>query len=436
MIVRLPFVKFIAAILALTLVAICGGCAVGSSYGERTKAASTIPDSETDPEIRSALELIERIPDSPSGYVQLAITHIQRARKSGDFSLNAKAESAINKALEIAPKDEPARKLKGSLLLTYHRFTEALDYATQLNRDVPNDALVYGILADANLELGNYAEAISAAQTMVDLKPNSSSYARVAHIRSLHGDHDGSIEMYKVAARTTDPKDKEAQSWCLVQLGDEYFKYGSFVEAEKIYDEALSILPDYYLGVAAKGKVRAAQNDFEGAEKSLSSLLDRIPNVDSAIILGNIYTKKGDSDRARSQYDLAELMESKIGINTDQKRLAMMWADQDRKLPEALEIATREFAVRKDIYTADTLAWAQFKSGKFAAAKESSTQAMRTKGSDARILFHAGMIEKALGNRKEAIKLLESAIKLNPAFDVIQADNAKRTLAELKRGAA
>jgi hypothetical protein len=41
------------------------------------------------------------------------------------------------------------------------------------------------------------------------------------------------------------------------------------------------------------------------------------------------------------------------------------------------------------------------------------------------------MIENALGNRAEAKKLLRSAIDLNPAFDLIQADIARNMIATL-----
>ena len=49
------------------------------------------------------------------------------------------------------------------------------------------------------------------------------------------------------------------------------------------------------------------------------------------------------------------------------------------------------------------------------------------------IRFHIeGMIEEGLGNSKEAKKLLEQALKLNPAFDLLQAENARKALQELK----
>lgn len=388
-------------------------------------------ETSADPEMAKAQKLIEEMADSPVGYNRLTTLYIKKARETGDFSLNAKAENAVDKALEIKPDDVVARKLKASLQLTFHRFDKALELGKELEKDFPNDAFVLGVLTDANVELGNYETAFAAGQKMIDTKPNTASYARAAHLRSLDGDHEGAVELFTLAARAADPTDKESQSWCLVQLGDEFWKNGKYAEAEKVYDEAAANFPNYYLAFAGKGKARAAQGDFENAVKILTDANNRVPNVETAILLGDIYTKQGIAEQAKQQYDLVEVIEQKIGVNNDQKRLAMLWADQNIKLDEALEIARREHEMRKDIFTADTLAWVLYKKGNFQDAKKASVEAMRLKTGDARILYHAGMIEKELGNKAEAAKLLKKALEINPKFDLLQAEIAQKILQEL-----
>jgi len=42
------------------------------------------------------------------------------------------------------------------------------------------------------------------------------------------------------------------------------------------------------------------------------------------------------------------------------------------------------------------------------------------------------MIEKVLGNRVEAAAYLRNALKINPAFDALQAEKARAALQELK----
>ncbi|MGQ0540461.1 MAG: tetratricopeptide repeat protein [Blastocatellia bacterium] len=408
-----------------------GACTFKAADAASPSYAGTEFSATGDKEIDGALKLIDKMPDSPLAYGQLAALYIKKGRETGEFAFNVKAEASVDKALTIAPNDLIARKLKASLHLTFHRYSEALDAGKQLEKDLPNDPYVYGVLTDANFELGNYTQAIAAAQKMVDLKPNSFSYARVGRLRSLHGDHAGAVEMLALAARIADPLDKEGRSWFLVQLGDEYWKHGKYVEAEKAYDEALSIFPAYHLSIAAKGKVRASMGDFEGAAKYLADSQNRIPNAETVILLGDVHARRGDNENAKKQYDLVEVVEQKLGMKGDQKRLALFWADRGIKLDEAVAIAAAEHAARKDIFTADVLAWCLLKKGRAAEAKKIITEAMRLKTDDARTLYHAGMIEKELGNRKEAARLIEKSLKLNPSFDLIQAETAKEALKEL-----
>jgi tetratricopeptide (TPR) repeat protein len=385
----------------------------------------------SDAEIAAAQKIIEKLPNAPNGYNKLAVAYIRRARESGDFSLNANAQTAIDRALEIDPQNYDAQKLKASLLLTNHRFAEGLEYGKKLLEINQRDAFIYGVLTDANVELGNYEDAIEAVQKMVDTRPNMESYARVGHVRSLHGDSDGAIQALSLASRVADPGDKEAQSWCLVFLGNEYFNVGRYADAERQYDGALKILPDFHLALAGKGRARAAAGDYENAIKFLTETQTRVPSTEVVINLGDIYAKNGNQEKAAEQYKLAEFIEQKLG-NLDQRRLALLWADQDTKLDEALAIAEREHAARKDIYTADIYAWCLYKKGDFPAAKKAITEAMRLKTKNALFFYHAGMIEKELGNKKGAKDFLQKALQTNPAFDVLQAEKAKTALQELQ----
>lgn len=384
------------------------------------------------PQIEAAREMIEKSPASPAAYNRLASAYIRLARENGDFSLNSKADEAVNRALAIQPDDLNALKLKTSLHLTFHRFPEALELAAGLIKENPNDAFLYGALTDADVELGNYEEAVKNVQKMVDLRPNMSSYARVSHVRSLYGDTEGAIEAMRIAAKIADPDDREAQAWCYVHLGNEFYKAGQYRPAEIQYETALKIFPDYYFALAGKGQARAAAGDYEMAVRFLKQAQDRVPLTETIIALGDLYQKTGDSDKAREQFTLVEIIEQKLGVTNDQRRLALFWADHDLKLDEALEAVSREHAIRRDVYTADIFAWCLYKKERFQEAKTAILEALRLKNKDARVFYHAGLIEKALGHKKEAAKYLELALKTNPAFDLLQSEKAKTALRELK----
>ena len=50
---------------------------------------------------------------------------------------------------------------------------------------------------------------------------------------------------------------------------------------------------------------------------------------------------------------------------------------------------------------------------------------------DAKLLYHAGMIKAALGDKGRARELLTEALKLDPSFDPLAASLARSTLADL-----
>ena len=158
-------------------------------------------------------------PDRSEGYNQLAAAYMQKARETADFDLNAKADDAITRSLEVEPDNYDALKLRAKLQFTYHRFGEALETARRAQTVRTDDHDVWGQITDALVELGDYEGAVKAAQTMVDLRPDSSSYARVSYLRSLHGDAAGAIQAMTLAAQAANPNDPEGIAWCHVQLG-------------------------------------------------------------------------------------------------------------------------------------------------------------------------------------------------------------------------
>ena len=390
-----------------------------------------VEHSMTTSNVAKAQISVERSPDSPIAYVNLATVLLKEARKTGDFSLTMKAEEATTRALELDPADIPARKLEASLHLANHRFSEAIVAASKLRDELSSDSFVYGVLTDAYMETGDYAQAVTAAQKMVDLKPGTASYSRVAQIRSLHGDHAGAVEMFIQAARASDPNDKETRGWCLVQVGDEYWKNGKYAEAEKVYDEALTNFPGYFLAQVSKGRVRASSGDHATAERLLIEAQAQLPNANAALLLGDIYALSEDIDRASTQYDKFDRIQEELGDAADHKRLVISWADRG-KVDKALEMALSEYAAEKSIHSADLLAWCLFKAGRPAEARPFMQEAMRLGTNDARMLFHAGMIAKANNERREAKQLLSRALKLNPKFDLIQANEGRVALNDLQ----
>lgn len=393
-------------------------------------AFATLDTTLSGKQIQKAEAMISRAPSQPDGYNMLCATFMQKARETGDFSFNAKAEAALTRSLAIDAENYDAIKLKATLLLTYHRFGEALDVARLARQMRPRDHAIYSALTDALVELGRYDEADRAAEMMMSLKPDSSGYARISYLSSLHGETEGAVRVMRAAVQASTPQDSEGLAWCLVHLGDELMKTGKPREAEREYDVALAAFANYHLGLAAKARARIAAGDLQSAVEFYKKAQERVPSPDTAIALGDVYTRLGRSDEARKQYDLVEFIEqsSAAGANTYSRQLALFWANHDKNLDKALEVARSERALRADIYTCDVLAWCLFKTGNLIEAKTSINKALRLGTRDPLIHYHAGMIYEALGDSLNGRKHLRLALKINPTFDLLQAEVAKQTL--------
>ncbi len=386
-----------------------------------------------DRNISAAQGVIEKYPADPKGYNMLSAAFMQKSRETGDFSFNARAEESLKHSFRVAPDNYDGMKLQAALLLNYHRFSEALQVAQRAQAINPRNHDVYGAMVDAFVELGDYKGAVDAAQKMVDLRPDTASYSRISYLRALHGDSKGAIEAMKMAAESANPGNPESGAWCRVHLGDELMNTGKLKEAEREYDYALYLFPDYHLALAAKARARYAAGDTDNAIVFYKRAVERVPLPDYIAALGDLYAKLGRADEAKQQYEQVEFIE-KMGANsgTYSRQLALFWADHEVRLDEALAVAERERAARNDIYTSDVLAWCLYKKGRFEEAKTAIDQALRLGTRDPRLLYHAGMIALSTGDNQKGADYLKQALAINPSFDILQAEVAKEKLNSLK----
>ncbi|MET0625518.1 MAG: tetratricopeptide repeat protein, partial [Pyrinomonadaceae bacterium] len=385
--------------------------------------------SPADRQLGAARAAVRARESDPKGYNLLAAAYMQKARESEDFGVNAKAMDALDRSLRLAPDNYDALKLRAKLLLTFHRFEQGLEVARRAQALNPQDHDNYGAMTDALVELGEYPAAVEAAQRMVDLRPDTSSYARVSYLRWLHGDTAGAVEAMRVAAQAAAPHDPERVAWCHVQLGDALLNTGKAAEAEREFDRALFVFPGYGAALNAKARARVAAGDPEAALEIYRREYEAAPSADTALALGDLYAKLGRDEEARKHYAAFETLEPEnAAAENDMHHLVVYWADHNKNLDEALALARKERERRRDIYTCDTLAWALYRKGLHAEAKAASDEALRLGTRDPRLLYHAGMIAYALGERERGAEYLRQALAINPSFDVLQADEARRTL--------
>jgi tetratricopeptide (TPR) repeat protein len=371
-------------------------------------------------------------PDDVNTYAQLGLALLQQVRETADPNLYNQAGQAFDEALKRDPQHVDALIGKGSLALSRHHFAEALkmgQQAQQLNRYRP---AIYGIIGDAQNELGQYEAASNTVQTMVDMRPDLSSYSRASYVRELHGDTAGAIQAMRMAVQAGMPGTENAL-WTQYQLGNLYFNSGDLVQAEQTFDEALATRPDYIYALAGMARIRAAQGRTSEAIATYKTVVERLPLPQFVIELGELYESLGQTKDAQAQYDLVRAMEQlneSAGMNVDME-MALFDADHGADPAQTLNRARTAYAQRPSIYGADALAWALYQHGDYAEAQRYSTEALRLGTRDAALHFRAGMIANALGDHAAAKTQLHQALAINPSFSVRYAPQARALLAQL-----
>jgi tetratricopeptide (TPR) repeat protein len=224
----------------------------------------------------------------------------------------------------------------------------------------------------------------------------------------------------------------EPAAWTRIQLGNLYFNSGRIEAAAALYEDALREFDGYSPALAPLGRVAAAQGRYNEAIDHYERAVEITPQPAMLAALGDLYARTGDLARAEIQYATVELIAqlSKVNQEVYNRELALFYADHDRNLDEALELATRELTVRQDIYGHDALAWALYRKGRLDEAAESIAAAMKLGTQDPNLYFHAGMINYRRGEREVARRYLAHALNLNPHFSVLHQDQARKAWSE------
>jgi tetratricopeptide (TPR) repeat protein len=386
-----------------------------------------------DTQIQTLQDRLRSNPEDWQSYSQLGLAYLQKARESGDPAYYQMVEEALGKTLAQLPDDYAATSGMGALALARHQFSVALEWGQRARQINPERAYAYGLIADAQIELGQYSEAVETLQIMVDMRPDMSSYARISYLRELHGDIEGALKMMQSAVDSGIPN-LESTAWTRTQLGNLYFNSGDIEGAEIEYLRTLNDWPGYVYALAGLGRVRAAQGRIDEAIQLLIQATNSMPIPDFIILLGELYQADSQRAKAQQQYELVGAIETLYranGVDMDME-IALFHADHELDLEETVKLARQAYAHRPSIHAADVLAWALYKTGAYEEAQSYSKEALRLGAKDALKLFHAGMIAVELGHTSQARAYLEQALEINPHFSILYAGEAEKMLKMLQ----
>lgn len=398
------------------------GLAIASLFAASLVCGPALPNTLTPAEqkIAWAEAGIKAHHDHSQPYNDLAVAYAQRARETGDSSYYAQAESALQKSFQITPDNLEGEKARLMILLGRGELAQSLNLAKALNKKTPDDLLLYGFIADAAIELGEYGDAEQAAQWMLDLRPgNVPGLLRGAALRRLFGDARGAMDFYRQAYQQMAPTQTEEIAWTLTEMADLELSTGDIDGAGKLVHSALQQFPGYYIALEELGRIEIAQQHYAVALDLLRERNEKFPTGASRYAFARALEHAGREPQAGQAY--ADFLKAAVPLinreDNANEELIFYYLEHGHDPAEALRIAHIEIARRHDVNTLDAYAWALGSNGRYQEAQKQMGKALAVGIRDASMFYHAGVIAMKLKDEVSAARYLNESMQLNPTSE-------------------
>jgi tetratricopeptide (TPR) repeat protein len=397
------------------------------------RKVTTGPQGEMDEIMKTyndAIAALKLNPTDVKQYLKLASVYITEGRVTGNNGYYSNAAiKMLNKVIDSKPADKnilfQGLSLKSAVLLNLHQFKDALAVAEEGKKMNAFDAGIYGALVDANVEMGNYGEAVKDCDQMLTIRPDLRSYSRASYLRQIYGDNNGAIDAMRMAVESGVPG-METTEWSRVNWGNLYFNIGKLDTARMIYESALSFRPSYAPAEMGLAKVYAARKDYDQAIAHTKNAIRVVSEAPYVTYLGELYMLKGDKEKAAGVYkEVVKLLEENerqlsketVVKHNGNRELALAYLNAN-ELDKALQYAKVDYDMRpKNIDANDLMAWVYYKKGDFATAKKYSDVVFQTKIKNPDLLYKSGLIYAANGDANMGDKLKQEAMQISPYID-------------------
>lgn len=374
-------------------------------------------------EIAFYQERIRLDPDGGLNRALLAKAYIKMARATGETSWYLLAEQMAKESLVKLPfANDDALTALGRVATAKHDFREALKLA---QRTTPSENTLT-VQITANLAVGKVADARQAADRLIAQNPDLAALTLQALVDVSQGNDQTALQAFQQGLAAEEPEETGSSVWARTVLGRLYFKRGQLEMAEKLYQEALRVLPQYPPAVLNLAELEVRRGHYRAAEALYNKIFltsQRSPTIYDHIVfrgMARVKALQGDTKSASAWRGRAEARLRRDLTNFGHRReLARLLLErgQPQDLTEALNLMQQEVRVRRDAETLDTLAWVFSRLGRWQEAQQAMQEALHGGIRDAALFERAGAIAQALGNTTQAEAFFKAAQATDPTFD-------------------
>ncbi len=318
---------------------------------------------------------------------------------TGDIGYVEKAETALNRALELNNALAPVQTLLGNLKTGRGEYDHAIMHFDNALEIDSKYSPAYRGLAKTYDAQGNFEQAVLTYQRSIDLKPEY-------------------WEGYK-------------------DLGIHYLRKGNFELAINQFQEVIRITPRNSTAYSNLGVAYYYNGDNAKARQMFEKSLALEKNPLTANNLAGIYYWEGKYEEAAKMYEIALSNFSNRYEIWGNLASAYEWSGQKEKAEEAYLMAIEKAALVLEVNPSDPLVLADL--GAYhsdvmdtVAALRYISQALKVDSENIRIRQRAVSIYENLGMREEALRWIDAAmisdIELQPEFKDLVADQRYKDL--------
>lgn len=359
------------------------------------------------------------------------------------------AEDALNKATQLGPNYLPAHLALANLLLQEGRPDKAIATIEKSVEQKPQVVGPYLVRTLALVEQGHFDEAEKETLPLVDEFPQGPARAMIYQALAK--------------AKFAQKRFEEAHDFAKQSLGyepvskDSLYILGASKMAMKKPDEGLAEVesyvhasPKWAPGYEVLGQLQALAGRTSDAESSLKTAINIDPSLTGAqLLLSDLEKYQGNLDEAMSQLSnlarsqpqsveaqvrMGQIAELKQDWNAAESyyskalqlaptnviaknNLAWVYAEHGGNLDMALKLAQEAKAADpNDPNISDTLAWILVKKQIYGTAIQLLRNSVQEDPKNASYSYHLGVAYYGAGQKAEAERSLQSALKLQPDF--------------------
>ena len=386
----------------------------------------------------SAIVKLQKNPEDMKEYITLASAFISEGRITGNNTYYSNAaikmlDKVNDKTTGNADLIFQSLSLKSAVLLNMHQFKDALDVADKAVAMNSVNAGIFGALVDANVEMGNYAEAVKDCDRMINIRPDLRSYSRASYLRQIYGQNAAAIDAMKMAVESGLPG-QESTEWARTNMADLYLNTGNLDSASILYRSSLVYRPDYPFALIGMARVEKAKKNYDGALDYTKKAITARSESAFVSFLADIYELKGDAAKAKeTRNDVINLLEDgqkeepkdalvKHNVSREMATAYLNAGELDKALP----YAQTDLTMRPENIDANNLiAWIYYRKGDYANAKVHADKMLATKTQNATMLYEAGAIYAAAGDAGKGTQMMHDALAINRNIDPILISQVK-----------